>query len=475
MLETDFFKSAPDNFQKLYHQIVDSRVLNQAQKEIIDAYFVQGMGRIFLRIGRKGSKTSTLILVSWLSSQLDSRYMTHFLYPTLEQGYDVLWEEERLQLCDYKTEAFKMEWIKDIDDKKMTIVFHNDSKIRVLGTWAQKRGRGVQPNLMIADEIQDTNPAYLLAADPNLMAKPDSRFILSGTPPKKRNHYHEWEQRTLTMYGGRRFHYSSYINTSLPHLAHELDKKRDELIAAGKEDEWLREYMAEDCFSSEDRILPDPKFTEHDLLLSETRKVHHIHRTHIIGLHITETTICAAFAVMEKIPNQANKITVLDYTLKLKLWDGSYREIYNSLPDTCDEITSVPFGQWRKWVADESNSFIDVIPGFSKSRQEKGCKWNERGYPLMREMMHTDSLIFSDKLEPITLEMQNLLKGDDFNKYPLCSAIAMIVNEHYQESRRKPAHQRELTDAERICEQLNLRPPTRKQRGESFIKHNWHH
>lgn len=475
MRDTDFFRSAPDNFQKLYDQIERSRVLNPLQKEVLDNYFVQGMGRMFIRVGRKGSKTSTLILVSWLSSQLENRYMTHFLYPTLEQGYDVLWEEERLQLCDYKTEEFKDEWIKDIDDKKMTLVFQNDSKIRVLGTFAQKRGRGVQPNLMIADEVQDTNPAFLLAADPNLMAKPDARFILSGTPPKKRNHYHEWEQRTLTMYDGKCFRYPSYINTSLPHLAKELDKKRDELIAAGKEDEWLREYMAEDCFSSEDRILPDPKFSEHEALISEIRQIHHSHRTHIIGLHITETTICAVFGVMDKDPHESNKITILDYTLKLKLWDGSYREIYNQLPSFCEGITSIPFSQWRKWVADESNSFIDVIPGFSKCRQEKGCKWSERGIPLMREMMHTDRLTFSDKLQPIIIEMQNLLKGDDFNNYPICSSIAMIVNEHYQENRRRPAHQKELTDAEKICEQLNLRPPDRKQRGVSFIRHNWHH
>jgi hypothetical protein len=462
-------------YQKLYAQILASRTLNPAQKEILDAFFEQGAGRIFLRIGRKGSKTASLIMTSWLFAYFRPRSMTHFLYPTLEQGYDVLWEEERIQLCDLKDHSLQDEWVKDIDDKKMTIVFNNDSKIRVLGTWAQKRGRGVQPDLMIADEIQDTNPAYLLAADPNLMAKPDARFILSGTPPKQRNHYHEWEQRTLSLYGGKHFHYSSYINTSLPHLAGELDKKKAELIAAGKEDEWIREYLAEDCFSSEDRILPDPKFQKSELLITDLRQVHHTHRTHIIGMHITETTICAVIAIMEKSSSEANKIYILDYILKGKLWDGTYREVYNQLPVMCESVTSVPFTQWRKWVTDQTNSFIDVIPGFTKSREDKGSKWIDRGFPLMREMMHMDRLIFADRLEPVTLEMQNLLKGDDFNKYPICSTIAMIVSEHYQESRRKPSTLREFSDTEKVCEMLNLRPPERKSRGVSFIRHNWHH
>lgn len=475
MSNNQFFNPDNENFNKLYDQIKKSRTLNPAQLEIIEAFFQGGAGRIFLRIGRKGSKTSTLILVAWLLAAYKPHCMINFLYPTLEQGYDVLWEEERVQNCDSHFPNFKNDWVEEVDEKKMTVHFKNGSKIRVLGTFGQKRARGTQPDLMIADEIQDVNPAYLMAADPNLMAKPDARFILSGTPPKIRNHYHEWEKRTLTLYGGRHFHYSSYINTSLPHLAAELDKKRDELIASGKEDEWIREYLAEDCFSSEDRILPDPKFTDYEILIPQLRQVHHVHRTHIIALHITQTTICVAFAIMEKSPNSANKIYVLDYLLRLKLWDGSYREIYAQLPEMCEKITSIPFTQWRKWVTDESNSFIDVIPGFTKSRQDRGNTWAERGYPLMREMMHNDMLIFSDKLEPITLEIQNLLKGDDFNKYPLTSAVAMIVNEHYQESRRKPTTNRELTDEEKICQQLNLRPHSRKERGTSFIKHNWSH
>lgn len=470
MIDTEFFKTAPEDFKKLYLEILESRTLNPAQKEILHAFFHDGCGRIFLRIGRKGSKTASIIMVAWLFAHFRPKCMIHILYPSLEQAFDVVWEEERIQLCDLKTPTLKDNWVADIDEKKMTITFKNGSKIRILGTWAKTRGRGVQPDLMIADEIQDCNPGYLNAADPNLIAKPDSRFILSGTPPRKRNHYHEWEKRTLSLYSGKHLHYSSYINTSLPHLAKELDKKRDELIASGKEDEWIREYLAEDCFSSEDRILPDPKFADYETLLPALRAVHHTHRTHIIGLHITQTTICAVFGIMEKSSNAESKIYILDYILRLKLWDGSYREIYNQLPEMCENLTSVPFTSWRKWVFDNSNSFIDVIPGFTKSTCDKG---NERGFPLMRELMHTDRLILSDKTEAITLEMQNLLKGDDFNTYPLCSAIAIVVNEHYQESRRKPGSTREVSDQEKICDMLNLRPPPKRERGESFIKYNW--
>jgi hypothetical protein len=480
MNSSTFFRKKDPNapvlsdFDKLHNQILETRTLNKAQEEIIHAFFKENSQRIFLRIGRKGSKTATLIMVAWLFAHLRPGSMINFLYPTNEQGFDVLFEEERLINCDLGNPSMREEWIEKVDSKvnSMHVLFKNGSKIRVQGTWSQTRSRGTQPDLMIADEIQDTRPEFLAATEPNLLAKPDARFILSGTPPNKRTHYHEWEERTIKTLGGKRFHYSSYINTSLPHLKIELDKKRNELIEAGKEDEWRREYLAEDCFSSEDRILPDAIFKENEDLISLIRGIHHAYRTHIIGLYITETKICVITAVMEKKPYEANKIYIMDYIVKNKIWEGSFREMYEKIPEMCEKITSIPFKSWRKWVCDESNAFIEVIPGFIKSREEKGFKWSDRGIPLMREMMNLNRLVFSDKVFPVGMEVQNYLKGEDCKKYPIISAISMIVNEHYIESRNKPKNTRELTDEELICDSLNLRPQQRN-RGERIMSYNW--
>lgn len=469
-------KPAYNDFDRLYDQIMETRTLNPAQLEILEAFFKKNAQRMFIRMGRKAGKTSTIIMVAWLFAHYRPGCIINILYPTNEQAYDILFEEFRLEYCDLDNAKMKDEWVDKVESKvnALSVTFNNGSKIRVQGTWSEKRGRGTQPDLMIADEIQDTRAEYLAAAEPNLMAKPDTRFILSGTPPRVRTHYHEWEDRTVKNLGGHRFHYSSYINTSLPHLKHELDKKRDELIAAGKEDEWLREYMAQDCFSSEDRILPDAIYKDHDELISHIRSIHHSYRTHIVGLFITETKICLIPFVMEKKPYEANKLYVLDYLVKNKLWEGSFRDMYDKIPEMCEKITTIPFKSWRKWVCDESNAFIEVVPGFIKSRDEKGMKWSDRGLPLMREMMNMNRLIFSDKVAPLALELESFLKGDDCKKYPIVATTAMIVNEHYIDTRSKPKANRELTDTEIICDMLNLRPP-KKYRGESLMSWNWHH
>lgn len=470
----DSSKPAMTDFDRMYEQVLETRTLNQAQQEILNAFFKENCQRIFLRLGRKGSKTSTIIMIAWLFAQWRPQSMINILYPTNEQGYDILFEEGRLESCDLDSLVMKDEWVEKVDTRvnSMSVLFNNGSKIRVQGTWSEKRGRGTQPDLMIADEIQDTRAEYLAAAEPNLMAKPDSRFILSGTPPKTRTHYHEWEERTVKTLGGRRFHYSSYINTSLPHLKVELDKKRDELIAAGKEDEWRREYLAEDCFSSEDRILPDATLRDHEELINHIRSIHHSYRSHLIGLFITETKICIIAAVIEKKPYEANKIYVLDYLVKNKIWEGSFRDIYDKIPEMCEKITSTPFKSWRKWVCDESNAFIEVVPGFNKSREDKGYKWSDRGLPLMREMMNKDRLIFSDKVAPVALELQNLLKGDDCKKYPIISTSAMVINENYIDTRTKPKINKELSDEELICDMLGLKPQ-KKSRNGHIMSWNW--
>ena len=120
----------------------------------------------------------------------------------------------------------------------------------------------MQPDFLIYDEVQDCSPEYMEAMDSNLAAKPHAQCVMMGTPPKKRNQYEEWWARIGANARGRTFHYTSYDNIRLPHLKEWLDNKKNELLKAGKEDVWLREYMAEFCYSSSDRILPDAKFLD---------------------------------------------------------------------------------------------------------------------------------------------------------------------------------------------------------------------
>lgn len=91
----------------------------------------------------------------------------------------------------------------------------------------------------------------------------------------------------------------------------------------------------------------------------------------------------------------------------------------------------------RNLVWDESGSFVDVISGFTKCR--KDIKWQDRGIPLLREMMIKDKILFSREIADFGLECQNLLidesEKDVQKNYPHVCTLAMMVNEYFSQEK----------------------------------------
>lgn len=429
----DFFSDTSSKREDVYNEFLKDwealRTRHKGQQEILDEVFIKGKRYVFARIGRKGAKTTTNIDITWKFSLQEPLRTTFICLPTITQAIEVYWDEKRLQWCDSDSPDM-MKYIKHIDNNKHMITFVNDSTVKLVGTWSEARGRGTQPNLMIVDEIQDASADYLDAMEPNLAAKEDSLCIMTGTPPKKRNHYHEWEERIKRNPNGFHVQYSSYINTALPHLKGWLDNKKIELIAAGKEDVWLREYMAEDCFRSDDRVLPDMQFIDFDQLIYKLRAIDPSVFQPVFGLVVTEHHITATYNVLHHTRFTGTQIYTLESQHLNRIWDKSYSEIYNEMSKKMEEFSSIFKKPWRKVVFDQTESFSDVVPGIAHSRND--LKWTKRGVPLLKEMILGNKLTMSSLSSDIGVEAQNLLKEDDIRDYPLVCAMAMIANEYYQ-------------------------------------------
>lgn len=416
-----------EEFLEDWEKIRDRHV---GQKEILHKFREEKKKYGFIRMGRKGAKTTTNIDIAWDFLLEKSRRTCYICLPTITQAIEVYWDEKRLQWCDLDNPMMADKYIRHIDNNKHIITFVNDSTIKLVGTWSEARSRGTQPNLMIVDEVQDCSAEYLDAMEPNLAAKPDSLCVMSGTPPKKKNHYHEWEERIRSNTEGFTVKYSSYINTALPHLKGWLDKKKIELIAAGKEDVWLREYMAEDCFRSDDRVMPDVKFVEFEEMLFKIRSVDPTVFQPLFGLVVTDHHITATYSVLLHSRFTGSQIFTLESQHLNRLWDRSYADVYGEMTKKMDEYSSVFKKPWRKVVFDETDSFSDVIQGIGKARND--LKWTKRGVPLLKEMILGNKLTISTKASDIGVEAQNLLKEDDIRDFPILCAMAMIANEYYQ-------------------------------------------
>lgn len=415
-------------FQKFMEDWEASRDRHPGQQQVLDAVFVENLQYVFYRAGRKGAKTTTAIDIAWRMAHKIPKSVGYLCYPTIAQGIEVVWEERRLQTCDRKDDFMFDKYVEKTDDSKHIIWFANGSFIKLIGTWTEKKGRGTQPDYLILDEFQDCNADYIEAMDSNLAAK-NSPCIIMGTPPKKRNHYEEWLERVGTNPRGKVFHFTSYDNVRLPHLKEWLDNKKIELVKAGKEDVWLREYMAQLCYSSSDRMLPDAKFLEKDEITQKMLPFHYNERIPIVAVSIHPGYFCAILCVL----NRGKNVFVMDHLVINQIWNRSFSEIHPELKEKIKDLQDLCGKKIRNIVWDDSNSFCDIVNGFTKCR--KDIKWQERGIPLLREMMVKDKIYFCNEIADFGVECQNFLIDETEKEvqknYPHICTLAVTVNEFF--------------------------------------------
>jgi hypothetical protein len=420
-------------YQKFLQDWKACRDRHPGQSQVLKAVFEDKCQYVFYRAGRKGAKTTTGIDVAWgLANECPNR-VVYFCYPTIAQGIEVIWEERRLQTCDQKDDSMYEKYVEKVDDSRHIVRFINGSFIKLIGTWTEARGRGTQPDCLIFDEFQDCNPDYIEAMDANLAAKENAQCVIMGTPPKKRNQYEEWYDRIQSNPRGRVFHYSSYDNIRLPHLKEWLDNKKIELTKAGKEDVWLREYMAELCYSSADRVLPDAKFLDDIEMERILRHFDYSERIPVLATSVHLNYFCAIVGVLVR----KKTLFVFDHMVFPQVWNQAFSEMYTKLGEKVKIVQDMCHKPIRQLVWDESGSFADVVSGFTKCR--KDIKWQDRGIPLLREMMLKEKIRFSQSIADFGLECQNLLSEEsekDIQKnYPHICTLAMLVNEYFSQEK----------------------------------------
>jgi hypothetical protein len=457
-------------FEKFWEVLKKEKTFNKIQEEILQAVLFDAMKYVFVRCGRKGSKTTSNIFAAWGYCLLEPKRSCYITLPTKDLGEEIYWDERRLQDCDFKGSELNDLFVKNENDPKKTLTFINGSFIKIRGTWREAGATGTQPNLLIIDEIKDCSPDYLENMDPNLAAKDDAICIMTGTPPKKKNFYHQWEDRIRGHSRGLHLHYSSYVNTALPHLKPWLDSKKEELIKAGKEDVWLREYMAEDCFSSAERVLPNISLKETNETYIKLRAYDSENFTPIVALTIMNHKICIVYALSLYIKEIGAQFWILKTETKTKIWDKSYNDIYNDIEKQFKSFPLMLSKDWRLVVYDQTKSFSDVITNVAECRTD--LKWTDRGVPLLKELILNNNITFTVESEQFGVESQSVLKEDDIREFPTVCTLAMLANEYYQSPSLSNNEQEvwdqfaPLREAGIICT-----PPKRKGRG--LISYNW--
>ncbi len=123
----------------------------------------------------------------------------------------------------------------------------------------------------------------------------------------------------------------------------------------------------------------------------------------------------------------------MDHMIFPQVWNKAFSEMYPELAEKIKILQDFCGKKIRNLVWDESESFADIVSGFTKCR--KDIRWQDRGIPLLRELMIKEKINFSREMADFGLECQNMLieesEKDIQKNYPHVCNLAMMVNEYF--------------------------------------------
>jgi hypothetical protein len=238
---SDFIAFAED-----LEELNDCWTPHPKQIEVGRDFFYLGKKDVFCSWGRNTGKTDIAAYCLWRWAKENPNSQSYYFAPEQKQAKEILWAAKRLQ--NFGPES----WIESINNTEMRMTLTNGSFIKVDGSDNFESYRGIKPNgFIVYEELKDMDPRFIDAFDPNRLA-----FMIPalwiGTPPDHENHFVHF----MNMFKERGCFYkaTSYDN---PHNSVDwLNAKRDELIARGEYETWLREYMAEYVKGGKNHLLP---------------------------------------------------------------------------------------------------------------------------------------------------------------------------------------------------------------------------
>lgn len=397
--------------------------LHSGQIQLAKDYFTRGMRIIMSQWGRSGGKTESALFIATVACLLNDNFLCYIITPERKQGKEIYWASKRLQ--NYPPPQY----IKDVKETEIRLVFNNNSFIAVDGCENYNAHRGLKPNLVIYDEFQNHNREFHLEVmAPNLLAK-DSALIIYGTPPKQRSAYYVefWEQLKKQIKEGdctrSYYEFPTAINPTIN--TKELAKVRKELIESDNEVIWYREYEGKMAFGGEDVVFPkwDPKIhvRTHKVATSYVENDKHKLRWFTVCDPGTSTCFAVLFACYNPYTQQ---MFILDEIYEKDRNRTDTRQIWERIQKKELELyPDAPHKTWRR-VYDEAAAWFqrEVQANFKVSLMpsQKLRRGNDQETDISRIKMlmaHPGTLVVSDKCYWLRWEIESYIT-DEEGRYP---------------------------------------------------------
>lgn len=231
-------------------ELHEGKKFHQFQLNVIKAIFEQGKKRIFIRKGRKGGGTETVLYPAARIAGMFPNRGCYIIGPTQRLQSEIMWDNRRLH--NYLPRS----WNVTFNEKDKRARLPNGSFIKVEGANDPEAARGFEGDIFVWDEFKDHNVLSYENCYPNVMSR-DAIVIVLGTPPTTtESHYYVLEQTIKNDPDWAFFHWTAWDNPFLPGGHTYLQKEKEKYYAQGRGYLWEIEYEAKYVFNAINKVLP---------------------------------------------------------------------------------------------------------------------------------------------------------------------------------------------------------------------------
>lgn len=380
------------------------------------ALFYGGFKDIFACCGRNFGKTESIAYLETRYANENPKSENYIFGPLAKQVREILWASGRIQ--EMPPEEYK----EATNSVEMRVTFTNKSFIKLDGSDNVDSYRGIKPKgLSVYDEFKDMRPDFVSAYDPNRAAF-DSPAIYIGTPPEFHNHFVDYMERAKRGHGKDWFYIHAPTSAN-PYISRAwLEKKRRELVDAGDEESWMREYEAIFVKGGKRHIIPQAlKYTPIPFSMELFKDLHEwvIHvrfdpaSTSTFGVLFvafhpyTKRSIC----IREIYEQELSKMTTRQiwkrvFEIRQELWDLGFQK----------QNFEYGYDEAAAWFKNESGELPDCKDIYL-SHTNKASSSKEEGISIIRDAFNKHLIEICETCPKLYWELENYMK-DENGKIP---------------------------------------------------------
>lgn len=372
--------------------------------------FANEIKDIFLECGRNWGKTDLIRYCLWRWAKFHPYSENYYFSPFAVQTREIMWAPQLLQNFG------PPEWILSKNDTEMRLTFTNGSFIKCAGSDNFEAYRGVKPKgLTILDEFKDFRPEFYDSYDPNRAAF-KAPMIIMGTSPERRCQFSTVRDEYKSNPKKKYFHGTIYGN---PHIDREwIEEKKNELIKAGDEDKWQREYMAMEVHGGQSKIFPmltGEVFEDHEVMLKKIHK----DRKRIEWVWWADPAAASVFGVLFVAFNPyTRELYCLDEIYETSQAEMTVKKVGEKIVAKKEDLEDE--AEWREGCDEAATWFRNEMVenfGIGVEPSQKASNDKEDGLSLIKDLILQKKLHLSKKCMKLFWEMDNYYK-DKNGKIP---------------------------------------------------------